>query len=226
MSNIQPLIEHLSPDQAHVVVSEAVESNNKKLWIQGVFMQSNVRNHNRRNYPRHEIERAITESNAKIKETNGILGELDHPDNLTLNLHNVSHVITEYRMNGDDVYGKAIILGGVDGTPSGRIAEAVIRAGVRLGVSSRGAGSVNESTGDVSDYNLITCDIVATPSAPNAYPKAVMEAIEYSKSINKIVDLSEAVAHDPAAQDHFKREILKAVHSLAEKGLVTIGKNK
>lgn len=227
-SNYQLLIEHLTPDQAHVVISESVESAQKNLWIQGIFMQSNVVNHNRRKYPQSEIQRAITEANAKIKETNGICGELDHPSGLDINLDRVSHIITEYKMNGTDVFGKARILEGPVGigTIMGNNAAAIIRAGVRLGVSSRGAGSVNESTGDVSDFSLITCDIVATPSAPNAYPKAVMEALEYATNVNNVLSLSEAAMHDEAAQKYFRNEILKAVGQLVDKGLMTMRSKK
>lgn len=224
MSNYQLLIEHLSPDQAHVVVSEAVENAQKNLWIHGVFMQADVVNHNKRNYPRIEIERAVMEANSKIKETNGICGELDHPSGLDINLDRVSHIITEYKMNGTDVYGKARILGGPDGTPMGRIAESIIKVGVRLGVSSRGAGSVNESTGAVSNFSLITCDVVATPSAPGAYPKSVMEALEYARNVDQVVSLNEAAMNDPAAQKYFQEEILKAVDQLVNKGLMSMRK--
>lgn len=225
---MQVLIEHLTPDEAHVMVSEAVETGAKKsLWIQGTFMQAAVKNHNKRNYPTHEVQRTIQEASEKIKATNGILGELDHPTTLDINLDRVSHVITEYKMSGNDVIGRAKILRGpIDdgGTPMGNIAASIINAGVRLGVSSRGAGSVNASTGDVSNFSLITCDIVATPSAPNAYPKAVMEALEYSKNINQVLSLSEAVLHDPSAQKHLQSEILKAVGALIDKGLMSARK--
>lgn len=225
-NNYELLMEHLQPDEAHVVVSEAVENNLKNLWIQGIFMQSGIRNHNRRVYPREEISRAVTEAMSKIKATNGILGELDHPTTLDINLDRVSHIITEYKMQGNDVIGKARILEGPVGvgTIHGNNAAAIIRAGVRLGVSSRGAGSVNESTGDVSNFSLITCDIVATPSAPDAYPKSVMEALEYSKNVNKVLSLSEAAMNDPGAQKYFEEEIRKAVGQLIEKGLMTARK--
>lgn len=226
MSEYQILVEHLNPDQAHVVVTEAVDTAAKNLWIQGIFMQSGVINHNKRNYPTSEIAKAVQESNEKIKATNGILGELDHPTTLDINLDRVSHIITEYKMNGNDVYGKARILEGPIGigTIMGNNAAAIIRAGVRLGVSSRGAGTVNESTGDVSNFALITCDIVATPSAPNAYPKAVMEALEYAKNIDKVLTLSEAVMQDDSAQKYFQAEIMKAVNELVGKGLMSMRK--
>ena len=224
MSSIQLLTEHLSADEACVMVAETVEHTDKKLWIQGIFMQADVKNHNQRVYPISEIARAINDANAKIRENNGILGELEHPSSLQIGTDRASHVITEYRMQGSDVYGKAKILDGPlgIGTPMGNIAAAILRSGVRLGVSSRGAGAVNESTGHVSDFTLITCDIVANPSAPNAYPKAVMEALEYAKNVNEVLSLSEAVMQDGDAQKYLKAEILKAVDQLVSKSLFTM----
>lgn len=220
----QLLVEHLQPEVAALVLEEDASSATPSLWISGIFMEATLKNQNQRIYPVHEIARAVKEANERIKLTNGILGELDHPSHLQIGLDRVSHVITELKMQGDKVIGRAKILEGAHGTPMGNIAGAIVRAGYRLGVSSRGAGSVNESTGEVSDFTLLTCDIVANPSAPNAYPKAVMEALEHARNVNAVLDLSEQIKHDQAAQKYFREEIRKAMDELVMKGLIAARK--
>lgn len=131
------------------------------------------------------------------------MGELDHPQTLSINLDRVSHVITEMDMNGSNAIGKARMLN----TPMGNIARELINSGVALGVSSRGAGQVNED-GGVSGFQFVTVDIVAQPSAPNAYPQTVYESLELAKNGHNILDLAEAVRHDPSAQKYLKEEIL------------------
>ena len=197
------LVEELQPSECNLIRESSQDG--KNLWLNGIFMQSNIRNRNNRNYPLEEISKAITDSKQKILESNGIMGELDHPQSLTINLDRVSHVITDLWMNGNNAYGKAKI---IESTPMGQIAKALIEAGVKLGVSSRGAGNVNES-GMVTGFNFITVDIVATPSAQNAYPGSVYESITHAQNGNKILTLSEQVQHDIDAQRYFKREILK-----------------
>jgi hypothetical protein len=107
-------------------------------------------------------------------------------------------------MQGANAYGKAKLLN----TPMGKIAQELIQAGVKVGVSSRGAGNVNES-GNVAGFQFITVDIVAQPSAPNAYPGSIYESINQARNGGKIMTLAESVRHDPAAQKYFKEEILK-----------------
>lgn len=142
-----------------------------------------------------------------IKTSGGIPGELNHPDNLAINLANVSHVITELRMDGNYAIGKAKILN----TPSGAIARGLLEGGVRLGVSSRGTGNVNEGT--VSDFSLVTVDIVATPSGPGCYPDMVRESMENTK----ILTLAEQVVHDKNAQKYLVKEIFKFFEQLKGK---------
>jgi len=132
------------------------------------------------------------------------MGELDHPNNLTINLANVSHVITELSMNGNNVMGKAKLLE----TPMGKIAKELINSGVALGVSSRGAGNVTES-GDVNGFNFLTVDIVATPSCASAVPQSVFEALDMSRNGKAVLTLSEQVKDDLAAQKYFKDAIMK-----------------
>ena len=203
MTQYSLLVEELQPSECNLIRESSQDG--KNLWLNGIFMQSNTTNRNNRNYPLEEISKAITESKQKILESNGIMGELDHPQSLTINLDRVSHVITDLWMNGNNAYGKAKI---IESTPMGQIAKALIEAGVKLGVSSRGAGNVNES-GIVTGFNFITVDIVATPSAQQAYPGSVYESVMQAQNGSKILTLAEQVQQDIDAQRYFKREILK-----------------
>lgn len=198
------LIEELTPTQSKVIE----ESVGKDLFLSGIFMQADIKNRNGRNYPLNEISRAVTEAQARIQETNGIFGELDHPQSLTINLDRISHVITDIRMEGSNAIGRARLLD----TPMGKIAKTLVESGVRLGVSSRGAGAVNES-GGVTGFNFITVDIVATPSAPGAIPNSIYEGVEAAKNGHNIITLAEQVQNDPAAQKYLKQEIMKWINS-------------
>ena len=196
------LVEEFTPNEARVIQESSTDG--KHMWLSGICMQSSIKNRNGRNYPLNEIAAAVQNAQARIKECNGIFGELDHPQTLNINSDRISHVVTEMWMNGNDAYGKAKLLN----TPMGNIAQELLRSGVKIGVSSRGAGNVNES-GDVSGFQFITYDIVVTPSAPNAYPGLVYESLERAQNGNKILTLAEQVRYDDAAQKYFKREIMK-----------------
>lgn len=195
------LVEELSPSEARVINESSTDG--KSLWLNGICMQSSIKNRNGRNYPLNEITLAVENARQRIKECNGIFGELDHPQTLQINSDRISHVITEMWMHGNDAYGKARLLN----TPVGLIAQELLNSGVKIGVSSRGAGNVNES-GDVNGFQFITYDIVITPSAPNAYPGMMYESLD-SKQGRKIMTLAEHVQHDAAAQQYFKKEIMK-----------------
>jgi hypothetical protein len=203
MSKIISLFEELTPNECNLIRESS--QNGKNLWLSGIFMQANMKNRNGRNYPLSEISEAVKGSVAKIKESNGIMGELDHPQSLSINLDRVSHVITEMWMNGSNAYGKAQI---VEDTPCGKIAAALTKAGVKLGVSSRGAGNVNES-GGVTGFQFITVDLVAQPSAPDAYPGSVYESLEQYQHGGKILTLAETLQQDPVAQKYFQKEMIK-----------------
>lgn len=175
-------------------LDEKLESGSKSLYIEGIFMQADKENKNGRLYPKHVMEKEVARYQDLIKEKRS-LGELGHPPNPAVNLNNVSHLITELRMEGSDVYGKAKILG----TPMGKIAESLIREGVTVGVSSRGLGSLKEKNGvnEVQDdFHLATVDIVSDPSAPEAFVQGIMENAEWvlengvwkSKQIEKAQD--------------------------------------
>jgi hypothetical protein len=198
----QLLIEELSPAQSGIIQESS--SDGKNVWLSGIFMQADIKNRNNRIYPLDEISRAVTEASLKIQEMNGIFGELDHPQTLSINLDRISHAITDLRMEGSNAYGRAKLLP----TPMGNIAKTLVESGVRLGVSSRGAGEVGDS-GTVKLFSFVTVDIVATPSAPEAMPTSIYESLEMMKSGRNVLTLAEQVQHDPAAQKYLKQEIMK-----------------
>lgn len=197
----QTLFEELIPTACNLI-TEASEDG-KTAWLSGIFMQSEIKNRNGRMYPLNEISNAVKTAMHKIKETNGVLGELGHPQTLEINLDRVSHVITEMRMDGTNAFGKAKLLN----TPMGAIAKELLRSEVLLGVSSRGAGNVNES-GGVSDFQFVTIDVVAQPSAPGAFPNTVYESLVESVQGRKILTLAESLQQDTSAQKFFKKEML------------------
>ncbi len=196
------LIEEFSPVQAKLI--ESVDDQ-KNYYMTGIMMQADLKNGNGRIYPLAEITSAVNYAQKRISEGFPVLGELNHPDNLSIDLKNVSHCITEIKMDGNDAIGKIKLLN----TPNGQIARAIMESGVRLGVSSRGTGNVTNE-GKVSDFNFVTIDIVSNPSAPNAYPNMVREALENQK----ILTLAEAVVHDITAQKYFQKAILEMIQSL------------
>ena len=140
---------------------------NGGLILSGVMQRADAQNGNGRIYPRQVLEREIQKYQQLIKE-NRALGELDHPDDSVVNLKNASHMVTDIWWNGDDVMGKAKILN----TPSGQILKALVESGVKLGISSRGLGSVRETRGQTiveDDFNLICFDFVSDPSTTGAF---------------------------------------------------------
>lgn len=197
----QFLCEHLSPSTA--AITEMRKGTD--LYLKGIMMQAELKNGNGRVYPLAEISKAVEEAQKRIKEGYSIMGELNHPDTLSINLDRVSHIITEVSMDGNNAIGKLKLVN----TPCGNIAKALIEGGVRLGVSSRGTGNVNES-GHVADFSFTTVDIVSTPSAPDAYPSAMMEAL----GSKKVMSLAEAVVHDQKAQAFFKKEIMGLLEAI------------
>ena len=196
------LIEELKPVEADVIVEQNA-GEDKSVYLSGIMMQSGIKNRNGRNYPLDEISREVESANIRIKELNGIFGELDHPQTLTVNLDRISHVITEIKMDGANAVGRLRLLN----TPMGLIGQELVESKVRMGVSSRGAGTVGDD-GMVSGFNFVTMDIVATPSAPGAMPESVYESLMEAKNGPQIVSLAESLVHDPKAQKYLKKEIL------------------
>ena len=152
----------------------------KSLYIEGVFLQGGIKNRNGRMYPVETLAKEVHRYNENFTGKGRALGELGHPDGPTVNLDRVSHKITMLEQRGDNFYGKAKILS----TPMGKIASSLLGEGVKLGVSSRGIGSLTEDTEGVKvvgeDFMLATAaDIVADPSAPDAFVDGIMEGKEW-----------------------------------------------
>lgn len=209
MSHIM-LVEDLTHDSAKLVI-ESSQDSSKTMWLTGICMQSSIKNRNGRNYPLVEIANAVKSARQMIKENNGIFGELDHPQSLQINSDRISHVITEMWMSGNDAYGKAKLLN----TPMGLIAQELVRSGVKIGVSSRGSGAINES-GYVNDFSFRTYDIVVHPSAPLAHPTAVYESLD-STIGKKVLTLAECLKEDASAQKYFKKEIMRFISATLNK---------
>jgi hypothetical protein len=199
--NDKLLVEQLNFDVAKTeIITEAVkDSDQKNFYMKGIFIQGGIRNHNGRIYPVNEIRKAVENINESIKRDAGVLGECDHPQELQIHLDRVSHKISEMWMDSNNGYGKLQILP----TPCGNIVKTLLECGVKLGVSSRGSGNVNDD-GEVSDFDMLTVDIVAKPSAPSAYPVPMYETIMNHKHGHKIKELAEAVKLDTSAQKHLK----------------------
>jgi hypothetical protein len=150
----------------------------KHYFIEGVFMQAEAKNRNGRVYPMAVMEKELGRYQNEYVKTNRAMGELGHPEGPTVNLERVSHLIKDLRLEGNDVYGKAKILD----TPYGKIVRNLIDEGVKLGVSSRGMGSLKEQDGVnvvQEDFMLAAVDVVADPSAPNAFVNGIMEGREW-----------------------------------------------
>lgn len=204
------LVEHLNYDTAQAeVITEGTDANNKTFYMKGIFIQGGIRNHNGRVYPVNEIRKAVEQINDSIKKDAGVLGECDHPQELQIHLDRVSHKITEMWMEGANGYGKLQILP----TPCGNIVKTLLDCGVKLGVSSRGSGNVDDN-GEVSDFDMLTVDIVAKPSAPNAYPVPMYEAIMNRKHGHKVHELARMVKEDASAQKHLKKILTSWIDEL------------
>jgi hypothetical protein len=203
------LSEHLNFDQARIVVESANEG--KDLFMKGICIQGGVRNANQRVYPVNEIGRAVTTLNEQISGGYSVLGEVDHPDGLNINLDRVSHMITEMWMDGPNGYGKLKILP----TPMGQLVRTMLESNVKLGVSSRGSGNVSESGGgEVSDFEIITVDVVAQPSAPGAYPTPIYEHLMNSRGGYRAFQTSREVQGDEKAQKYLKESLLDIIDKL------------
>jgi hypothetical protein len=203
------LNEHLSFDAAKMVVESANEG--KDLYMKGICIQGGVRNANQRVYPVNEIGRAVTTLNEQISGGYSVLGEVDHPDGLNINLDRVSHMITEMWMDGPNGYGKLKVLP----TPMGQLVKTMLESGVKLGVSSRGSGNVSESgNGEVSDFEIITVDVVAQPSAPGAYPTPIYEHLMNTRGGYKAFQTSREVQGDKQAQKYLKESLLDVISKL------------
>jgi hypothetical protein len=206
------LKEHLTFDRAEikVITEDNANGNGKTLKMEGIFIQGGVKNANERVYPVHEIQRAVSAINNQLTEGYSVLGELDHPDDLKINLDRVSHMIEKMWMDGPSGFGKLKILP----TPMGNLVEAMLTSGVKLGVSSRGSGNVNESSGHVSEFEIITVDIVAQPSAPNAYPKAIYEGLMNMRGGQQVFEMAREANGNQRVQKYMKEAVTRLIKDL------------
>jgi hypothetical protein len=204
------LIERLSHNQAKVK-SRIVEGDDgaKNMFMEGIFVQGNVKNANQRVYPVNEIANAVESVQKKIDEGFPVLGECDHPPELTVNVDRVSHIIESMWMDGPNGYGKLKIVP----TPMGNIIRTLIESGATLGVSSRGSGEVGPS-GEVKNFEIVTVDIVAQPSAPEAYPKAIYEGLMNMRGGYQTWQLAQNVQQDKVAQKYLSEQLIKFINEL------------
>ncbi len=209
MRQISYLREHLSFDQARVVL-ESDDKEGKNLYLKGIAIQGGIRNANQRVYPVDEIAKAVKTLNDQIQNGYSVLGEVDHPDDLKVNLDRVSHMITDMWMDGPNGYSKMKILP----TPMGNLIRTMLESGVKLGVSSRGSGNVDDRTGEVDDFEIITVDIVAQPSAPGAYPTPVYEHLMNTRGGMKAYKVAKEVKEDPKAQKYLQESLLNIIKGL------------
>ena len=206
------LTETLSFDQAKMVVEHAEnESGGKDLYLKGICIQGGVRNANQRVYPVNEIGRAVNTLNDQIKGGYSVLGEVDHPEGLNINLDRVSHMITEMWMDGPNGYGKLKVIP----TPMGQLVKTMLENGVKLGVSSRGSGNVKEDgSGEVSEFEIITVDAVAQPSAPGAYPTPIYEHLLNTRNGYKAMNMARELNGDEKAQRYLKESLVNIINGL------------
>jgi hypothetical protein len=204
------LSEHLSFDQAKIVLERDEGSDGKKsLHLNGICIQGDIRNANQRVYSSQEIGRAVKTLNEQIAGGYSVLGEVDHPQDLKINLDRVSHMITKMWMDGPNGYGKLKILP----TPMGQLIQTMLESGVKLGVSSRGSGEVDNS-GNVQGFEIITVDVVAQPSAPGAYPTPVYEHLMNNTGGYQAFKIAQEVQGDPKAQKYIAESLKKIIFGL------------
>ena len=206
------LKENLTFDAARmeVITEGAADGKGKNLYMKGIFIQGGVKNHNERVYPVNEIEKAVSTLNEQIKGGYSVLGEVDHPDDLKINLDRVSHMITDMWMDGPNGFGKLKILP----TPMGLLVTTMLESGVKLGVSSRGSGNVSDGDGRVSDFEIVTVDVVAQPSAPNAYPTAIYEGLMNMKGGSKVFEMAKEASADQKVQKYLREAVKGLIKDL------------
>jgi len=205
------LREDLTFSQANIQVLEESDMSGKKhLYLKGICIEGDKRNANERIYPKHEIIKAVETINEQIHNGNSVLGEVDHPDDLKINLDRVCHTVEGMWMDGHAGCGKLKILP----TPMGELIKTLITSGVKLGVSSRGSGNVDDRTGHVSDFEIVTIDVVAQPSAPNAYPTAIYEGLMNMRNGHKILEMARESGQDDKVKKYLAGEVKRLIREL------------
>jgi hypothetical protein len=206
-------------DEDCEVLTEATEGGKKNYFIEGIFMQGDIKNRNGRIYPSQILESEMNRYNKDFIQTKRALGELGHPDSPQINGDRVSHLITEMKRDGSNFVGKAKILG----TPMGEIVKTFIDEGVKVGVSTRGLGSVKPTKEGImevqNDFHLATVDVVTDPSGPNCFVNGIMENTEYYYDITsgtwRAQELIEQAVKE--VKKEYKRTIRKVDEAYAAK---------
>ena len=201
-------------DEDCYVLTESSEDGKKGYFIEGIFMQGDVKNRNGRIYPSEILENEMNRYNNQFIKTKRALGELGHPNGPQINGDRVSHLITEMKKSGSDFVGKAKILS----TPMGEIVKTFIDEGVKVGVSTRGLGSVKATKEGImevqNDFHLATVDIVTDPSGPNCFVNGIMENTEYYYDITagnwKIAERLEETVKELKKEVSYKKPVDEA----------------
>lgn len=206
------LREQLTFNQAGMQILEesGPDGTGKHLYLKGICIEGDKRNANDRIYPLYEIKKAVDTINTQIRDGNSVLGEVDHPEDLKINLDRVCHSVEGMWMDGTAGCGKLKILP----TPMGELIKTLLTSGVKLGVSSRGSGNVDDRTGHVSDFEIVTIDVVAQPSAPNAYPTAIYESLMNMKYGHRLLEVAREAGQDNKVQRYLKSEVVKLIKEL------------
>ena len=200
----------MSFDQAKIVLESEEDGNGgKSLHLNGICIQGDIRNANQRVYSSQEIGKAVKTLNEQIAGGYSVCGEVDHPQDLKINLDRVSHMITKMWMDGPNGYGKLKIIP----TPMGQLVQTMLQSGVKLGVSSRGSGEV-DGNGNVQGFEIITVDVVAQPSAPGAYPTPVYEHLMNNKGGYQAFRIAQEVKGDVKAQQYLAESLVKIIRGL------------
>jgi hypothetical protein len=189
---------------------EGAPGGGKDMYLKGICIEGGVENHNKRTYPIREIAKAVNTINETLKKGQSVLGEVDHPEDLKINLDRVSHMIQNMWMDGNCGYGKLKILP----TPMGNLVKTMLQSGVKLGVSSRGSGNVSDHSGEVSDFEIVTVDIVAQPSAPHAYPTAVYEGLLNMRHGHRVLEIAGEAGQNQRVQKYLREEVTRLIKDL------------
>lgn len=188
------------------------------LFIEGIFAQSEVKNRNGRLYPKKVMESAVDRYITEYVNKKRAVGEMNHPPRLNVDFREATHLITEMKWCGNDVYGKAKVLN----TPMGKILEGLLDSGVAVGVSTRGAGSLKESNGVNtvgSDFTLTAVDVVADPSAPDAFVNGIMEGVDWvmvdGKFMEQQVEQTKLFIQEASMKDLQEKKLLAFANFLS-----------
>ena len=194
-------------------IQESVGDGKKKTYVHGIFGAAETKNQNGRIYDLQEMTNEAKRIDDLAKADRHVLGELDHPtpQTLDISLKNVAIKIEKMWMDGNNAMGKALIL---EGTPSGNILKGLVESGVTIGVSTRGSGQLDENTGRVNQFRLITVDCVAQPSNLSSRVLSIQEQLEQARNGTEVKKLAEAIIHDQIAQKYFQKEMKKFIESL------------